>query len=57
MPTPWLSWPMRLASTKFSATSRASSAPLPPAATTASATPLSAAGDIRFMHASLFRKP
>src|SRR5271168_3518063 len=31
MPTPWLSWPNRLANTRWSATSRASSAELPSA--------------------------
>src|SRR5262249_40808896 len=33
MPTPWLSWPRRLASTRCSATMAASAGELPPAAT------------------------
>src|SRR5687767_6068759 len=35
MPTPWESWPLRLASTRLSATRRASSAVLPAACTMA----------------------
>ena len=44
MPTPWLSWPERFASTRWSATMRASSALLPPASRIISAASRNACG-------------
>src|SRR5262245_39005871 len=44
MPTPWLSWPNKLASTRWSATRRASSSELPSARQIAMAKPCSRSG-------------